>query len=99
VRDTGIGISEDKRHFIFEAFEQADTSTTRRFGGTGLGLAITSRLVNLMGGSITVESKLDHGSKFSFEVEFPKAEEMEFRSATATHEKLIGMSVLVVDDN
>ena len=99
VRDTGIGISEDKRHFIFEAFEQADTSTTRRFGGTGLGLAITSRLVNPMGGTITVESKLDHGSKFSFEVEFPKAEGMEFRSASVTPEKLIGMNVLVVDDN
>ncbi|MBC7658401.1 MAG: CHASE domain-containing protein [Chitinophagaceae bacterium] len=68
VKDTGIGISEDKQNIIFEAFSQADGSTSRNFGGSGLGLTISSSLVNLMGSRIHVESKPNEGSLFTFDL-------------------------------
>jgi CheY-like chemotaxis protein len=73
VSDTGIGISEDKLEAVFERFNQADVSVSRRFGGTGLGLAICKRIIELMGGWIGVESRADEGSTFWFEIDLPLA--------------------------
>jgi CheY-like chemotaxis protein len=73
VRDTGIGIPPEKQKLIFEAFSQADASTTRQFGGTGLGLTICARLVGMMGGRIWVESANERGSTFHFTVTMPPA--------------------------
>jgi signal transduction histidine kinase/CheY-like chemotaxis protein len=98
VRDTGIGIPEDKFQVIFDSFSQADNSTTRRYGGTGLGLTISSQLVALMGGKIELESKLGQGSKFSFTLAFPTVNGKTLKHYQNTGH-VAGMSVLVVDDN
>ena len=68
VRDTGIGLAEDQFDSVFDAFTQVDASSTRRHGGTGLGLAIVKELAALMGGQVGVDSRLDEGSTFWFEV-------------------------------
>lgn len=98
VRDTGIGISPEKQRTIFDAFMQADTSTTRRFGGTGLGLAISSQLVALMGGRLAVESDPGRGSTFSFTAAFALPDSVE-EPAPRQRAELEHMPVLVVDDN
>ena len=99
ISDTGIGIPVEKQRKIFEAFAQADMSTTRRYGGTGLGLSISERLVKLMNGRIWLESEVGTGSKFHFEVTFLPADRQSLRphsDLSAVPEQHL---VLVADDN
>ncbi len=110
VRDTGIGIAPENVARLFDKFMQADSSTTRRFGGTGLGLAISQRLVQVMGGTITVESVLGEGSAFEVRLPLvvdagaPDAEDAEdakdaARRPTADSQSCHGLRLLLVDDN
>jgi two-component system sensor histidine kinase/response regulator len=99
VRDTGVGIPAGKQQKVFEAFSQADSSTTRKYGGTGLGLTICSRLVELMGGRIWVESEPGQGSTFHFTLLLAVQNTPGARTRPLQLEELREVSVLVVDDN
>ena len=99
MRDTGIGIPPDKQERIFRAFEQEDTSTTRKYGGTGLGLTIAARLVALMGGQITVDSEPGRGSTFAFTARFGRQPHPPEPVAVRPPVLLHNLPVLVVDDN
>jgi len=96
VADTGIGIPKEKLARLFTAFTQADSSTTRKFGGTGLGLSISRSLVKMMGGSIGVKTRREHGSIFWFNIPFKHGEQEAARTASKILE---GRKVLIVDDN
>ncbi|WP_416878555.1 response regulator [Litorimonas sp.] len=99
VRDTGIGIEEDKLNKIFNEFEQADGSTTRNFGGTGLGLAISRKMVELMGGNIEVSSVYGKGSTFSFTIKLPfSAGQEKAAPASDTQKDFSNIRALIVDD-
>lgn len=100
IRDTGIGIPENKREAIFEAFTQADVSTTRKYGGTGLGLSITKSFVEKMGGRIWVESCEGKGSEFIFTLKLEQAKPIiDTEIEPVSYDSLNGKRVLIVDDN
>ena len=99
VRDTGLGIPREKQGAIFEAFTQADNSTTRKYGGTGLGLSISTRLVEKMNGRMWLESEPGQGSTFHFTACFESQKSLSGKRATADLDSLRDLSVLIVDDN
>lgn len=97
VKDTGIGIANDKLNTIFESFKQADLDTTRKYGGTGLGLAISKRLIELHDSRINVDSELGKGSNFWFTITFNKSDRD--KNYDYNVDSTLNISVLVVDDN
>jgi signal transduction histidine kinase/CheY-like chemotaxis protein len=99
IADTGVGIPEEKRALIFEAFAQADGTTTRTYGGTGLGLSIASQLVRHMGGRIWIESTVGEGTTFHFTARLPVLHTPAPNVRHADLSELEGLRVLVVDDN
>ncbi len=105
VTDTGIGVSTEQQSYLFESFQQAETSTTRRYGGTGLGLAICKRLVSVMGGDISVDSVQGQGSTFSFDVRFdlPQQRTVVAESETSARPRstdtISERAILLAEDN
>lgn len=106
ISDTGIGISADKLHYIFESFTQAETGITRKFGGTGLGLSITKKLIELQGGKIDVTSMPNKGTTFTFIINYdvankdvPQKQEAGVEEENIPGESLAGKKILVIEDN
>lgn len=99
IRDTGIGIPEDKIEKLFKAFSQVDSTTTRKYGGTGLGLVICEKLVSLMGGSIHVDSTLGKGTLFSFTIHTSAGTKSVLNYVHLNTDGLVGKKILVIDDN
>ncbi len=99
VRDTGIGIEKEAQEKIFRPFEQAESSTTRRFGGTGLGLAIVKQIAEMMGGSVSVNSKVDIGTSFQVNLKIEVCEPEIIVSKPSRHMVYSGLKVLIVEDN
>ena len=109
VKDTGVGIPKDKQKMVFEAFSQADGSTTRKYGGTGLGLAISTRLVEMMGGTLDVESDEGKGATFSFTAHVTKARGQARSTTSKATQRVVpslvppmamrSLDVLVAEDN
>ncbi len=104
IKDTGIGLSQEQMGLLFSAFSQADTSVTRKYGGTGLGLAISKRIVEMMQGSIWVESQPDQGSTFIFTAVFPLASHEQAQgslppNAQGVEDSNCGGHILLVEDN
>lgn len=102
--DTGIGIPSDKQHLIFERFTQSSSETSRKYGGTGLGLAITKKLLELQGSKIKLESEINKGSNFYFNLKFKKSKSLskpapEKKKLSSPKTKLKGYRVLVAEDN
>ncbi len=98
VKDSGIGIPENKKHRLFQAFTQLDASINRSYGGTGLGLVISKRLAELMGGKMWVESKINHGSSFYFTI-ISEGVELQSKIYQQKYEELENKKVLIIDDN
>jgi len=100
ITDTGVGISEEQQARLFNPFEQADSSTARKYGGTGLGLAISKRILELMGGSIKVTSTLDKGSTFTFSIKAEKPNDEIMKTFSMSEKSNIkDIHILVVDDD
>ena len=99
VEDTGIGMTEDQLTKVFDEFSQADDSTTRKYGGTGLGLAISKRFCSMLGGSMSVESALNEGSKFTVLIPLSVAEKTEGKFSIGEKAPASGKTVLVIDDD
>jgi signal transduction histidine kinase/CheY-like chemotaxis protein len=99
VQDSGIGIAPEHQQQIFSGFSQAEASTTRRFGGSGLGLVISKSLIELMGGTLQLDSALGLGTTFSFQIEFPTVQDLADELLAPVTPRCASQRVLIVDDN